>query len=51
MLYLFPIFKNTPILNFEYKKHEAWLKDQVEGRKKVRKSFWCRVDKLTAASR
>lgn len=35
MLYLFPIFKNTPILNYEYKKNEAWIKDQVEARKKV----------------
>jgi hypothetical protein len=35
MLYLFPIFKNTPILNYQHKKTEAWVKDQVEERKKV----------------
>jgi hypothetical protein len=35
MLYLFPIFKNTPILNYEHKKNEAWIIDQVEARKKV----------------
>lgn len=37
MLYLFPLFKNTPILNFEQKRMEAWVKDQVEARKKVTK--------------
>jgi hypothetical protein len=35
MLYLFPIFKNTPISNYQHKKTEAWVKDQVEERKKV----------------
>lgn len=40
MLYLFPIFKNTPILNFEYKRNEAWIKDQVEARKKVTNIHW-----------
>jgi hypothetical protein len=35
MLYLFPVFKGTPVLNHEYKKNEAWIKDQVETRKKV----------------
>jgi len=41
MLYLFPIFKNTPILNYEHKKNEAWIKDQVEARKTV--SIYCRT--------
>jgi len=36
MMYLFPIFKNTPILNWEYEKNQAWVEDQVEERKKMK---------------
>lgn len=35
MIWLFPIFKATPIINREHLKFEAWTKDQVEARKKV----------------
>ena len=35
MLYLFPVFKATPLLNHEHKKFEAWVENEVETRKKV----------------
>lgn len=35
MLWLFPIFKATPILNSENKKFWRWIKAQVDSRKQV----------------
>lgn len=36
LLWLFPIFKKTPVLNAEDKKFWYWVLDQVEERKRVR---------------
>lgn len=40
MLWLFPLFKATPILNYEHKRFWKWVNAQVDGRRKVR---WSRT--------
>jgi len=35
MLWLFPLFKVTPVLNYEHKRFWKWVYAQVEERKKV----------------
>ncbi|PWY70995.1 benzoate 4-monooxygenase cytochrome P450 [Aspergillus heteromorphus CBS 117.55] len=33
--WIFPIFKATPVLNYEHKRFWRWVDEQVEGRKKI----------------